>query len=167
MEIKLNRFRSAILSFIFITAVISIFFYGSEYVFSQEAVILENDTIIQVNSDQIKAEISYSRDYKMHASWYGAEFGNRPTANGEIFDPNGFTAAHKTLPFGTVLMIENPSTGKSVIVRINDRGPYITGRDIDLSRAAAKQLGMIKPGVVEIKAKEIVLNNSIDPIASY
>ena len=84
------------------------------------------------------------------ASWYGEEFAGRTTANGEIFDPLQFTAAHRTLPFGTVLDITNPMTRQTVRVRINDRGPYIGGRIIDLSYAAAKQIGLVEPGIGEI-----------------
>lgn len=83
----------------------------------------------------------------MVASWYGAESGNR-TANGERFDGTGLTAAHKTLPFGTRLRVTYQ--GKSVVVRINDRGPYIKGRHIDLSRAAAARIGLIPAGVGKV-----------------
>lgn len=80
------------------------------------------------------------------ASWYGEEFAGRTTANGEIFDPMLLTAAHRTLPFGTVVDIRNPKTSQSVRVRINDRGPYIGNRVIDLSYAAAQQISLIEPG---------------------
>ncbi|MGC5781428.1 septal ring lytic transglycosylase RlpA family protein [Methylobacterium sp. NFXW15] len=73
------------------------------------------------------------------ASWYGS--GHR-TANGERFNPNGLTAAHRTLPFGTRVQVQNPRTGRSIVVRINDRGPFIRGRIIDLSRGSARALGM-------------------------
>ncbi|MGL4610305.1 MAG: septal ring lytic transglycosylase RlpA family protein [Trueperaceae bacterium] len=85
------------------------------------------------------------------ASWYGAEFAGRPTANGEIYDPSQMTAAHKTLAFGTFVRVTNPTSGQSVVVRINDRGPFKPGRVIDVSRAAAEQLGMIGPGVMLVK----------------
>ena len=78
------------------------------------------------------------------ASWYGSESGNR-TANGEPFDGRSMTAAHRTLPFGTKLRVTYQ--GRSVVVRVNDRGPWIKGRDLDLSTAAAKKLGMIRAGV--------------------
>ncbi|HUP61787.1 MAG TPA: septal ring lytic transglycosylase RlpA family protein [Thermoanaerobaculia bacterium] len=84
------------------------------------------------------------------ASWYGEEFAGRTTANGEIFDPLLFTAAHRTLPFGTVLDITNPKTQQSVRVRVNDRGPYIGNRVIDLSYAAAQKIGLIEPGTGEV-----------------
>jgi peptidoglycan lytic transglycosylase len=80
------------------------------------------------------------------ASWYGEEFAGRTTANGEIFDPLQFTAAHRTFPFGTVVDVTNPQTSQTVRVRINDRGPYIGQRVIDLSYAAAQQIGLIEPG---------------------
>lgn len=84
------------------------------------------------------------------ASWYGAEFAGRRTANGEIYDPSQMTAAHKTLPFGTFVRVTNPSSGVNVVVRINDRGPFKPGRVIDVSRAAAEQLGMIGPGTMVV-----------------
>ncbi len=80
------------------------------------------------------------------ASYYGKRFHGRRTANGERFDMNELTAAHKTLPFGTRVLVTNPRNGKSVTVRINDRGPYAHGRTIDLSRAAAKQVGIVQRG---------------------
>ena len=85
------------------------------------------------------------------ASWYGPGFHNRLTANGERFNMNEMTAAHKTLPFGTMVLVKSEQTGKSVTVRINDRGPYAKGRIIDLSRAAAKQLGVKDMGVYRVK----------------
>ncbi len=86
------------------------------------------------------------------ASWYGAELQNRRTANGERFNMNDLTAAHPTLPFGTKLCAHSPATGKSVIVRINDRGPFTKDRIIDFSRAAAQALGILhaKPDVVTL-----------------
>jgi rare lipoprotein A len=89
------------------------------------------------------------------ASWYGEEFAGRTTANGEIFDPTLLTAAHRTFPFGTVLDITNPKTTQTVRVRVNDRGPYIGNRVIDLSYAAAQQIGLIEPGVGVVDIKVI------------
>ena len=91
----------------------------------------------------------------MKASWYGPGFHGRLTANGEVYDQMSFTAAHKSLKFGTLLKITNPRNNKSVVIRINDRGPYISGRDLDLSKAAALELGMVKRGVAKIKVEEI------------
>jgi rare lipoprotein A len=73
------------------------------------------------------------------------------TANGETFDPNLLTAAHRTLPFGTKLRVTNEKTGKSVVVRVNDRGPFIPGREIDLSYSAAETLGMVEQGVGKVQ----------------
>ncbi|MBI4411811.1 MAG: septal ring lytic transglycosylase RlpA family protein, partial [Deltaproteobacteria bacterium] len=87
------------------------------------------------------------------ASWYGPGFHGRKTANGERFDTHAMTAAHKTLPFGTYLAVTNPENDKTVLVRVNDRGPYIRGRIIDLSYAAAKAIDMIKKGTAEVVAK--------------
>ncbi|MBL0944793.1 MAG: septal ring lytic transglycosylase RlpA family protein [Hydrogenophaga sp.] len=81
------------------------------------------------------------------ASWYGDRHHGRRTANGEAFDMNALTAAHRTLPFGTRVRVLNPGNGASVVVRINDRGPYAQGRIIDLSRAAAERLGLLREGV--------------------
>jgi rare lipoprotein A len=76
------------------------------------------------------------------ASWYGQELRGRPTANGEPFDPNGLTAAHRTLPFGSCVRVERIGTERSVEVRVNDRGPFVRGRIIDLSARAARMLGI-------------------------
>ena len=84
------------------------------------------------------------------ASWYGPRFHGKRTANGERFDTAAMTAAHKTLPFGTWVLVKSVNTGNTVIVRINDRGPFIKGRIIDLSNAAAKALGFNGLHQVEI-----------------
>lgn len=84
------------------------------------------------------------------ASWYGGRWHGRPTATGEIYDQNSLTAAHRTLPFGTLVRVTNLSNGKQVTVRINNRGPYVAGRDIDLSRAAAEAIDLIGPGVAPV-----------------
>lgn len=76
------------------------------------------------------------------ASWYGPGFHGKRTASGEVFNTNSMTAAHKSLPFGTRVKVTSRQTGKSVVVRINDRGPFVRGRIIDLSKASAKALGM-------------------------
>ena len=86
------------------------------------------------------------------ASWYGPGFHGKKTANGERFNTNDLTAAHKTLPFGTQLRVTNERTGKSVVVRINDRGPYAHGRVIDLSKAAAEAVGIEGVGQVTLAA---------------
>ncbi|WP_202913019.1 septal ring lytic transglycosylase RlpA family protein [Acuticoccus sediminis] len=85
------------------------------------------------------------------ASFYGKRFHGRRTANGERFNMNALTAAHRTLPFGTRVKVTNPATGRSVTVRINDRGPFHGKRTIDLSRAAAAKIGMVDQGVAKVK----------------
>ncbi len=99
----------------------------------------------------------------MTASWYGPKFHGKLTANGEIYDQMAFTAAHKSLPFGTMLKLTNLENGKSVIVRVNDRGPYINGRDIDLSKGAAIALGSIKNGVIKVKVEQLIVANQFHP----
>src|SRR5918911_592006 len=86
------------------------------------------------------------------ASWYGPGFHGKLTASGERFNTNQLTAAHKTLPFGTQVRVTNERTGKSVVVRINDRGPYAHGRVIDLSKAAAEAVGISGVGKVTLAA---------------
>ncbi|MDX1586750.1 MAG: septal ring lytic transglycosylase RlpA family protein [Balneolaceae bacterium] len=85
------------------------------------------------------------------ASWYGPNFHGNLTANGERYDMNGITAAHRTLPFNTVLRVENLDNGKSVVVRINDRGPYAKNRIIDLSKGAASKIDMLGPGTARVQ----------------
>jgi rare lipoprotein A len=102
------------------------------------------------------------------ASWYGQEFAGRTTANGEIFDPMLMTAAHRTLPFGTLLEVRNPATNESVRVRINDRGPYIGNRTLDLSYAAAKQISLIEPGSGDVELTVIKIGKGDrEPPAPY
>lgn len=85
------------------------------------------------------------------ASYYGDELAGNRTANGERFDPDQLTAAHRTLPFGSMVRVTNTLNGDSVIVRINDRGPFSRGRVIDVSHAAARQIGMHRSGTARVK----------------
>ncbi|WP_461251186.1 septal ring lytic transglycosylase RlpA family protein [Treponema sp. R8-4-B8] len=89
------------------------------------------------------------------ASWYGREFEGRPTASGEIFDASQLTAAHPSLPFGTMLIVTNQHNKKSVTVRVNDRGPFVPARIIDVSRAAAEKLDMIVTGTAPVTVESI------------
>ena len=84
-------------------------------------------------------------------SWYGAAFHDRLTASGERFDSNAYTMAHPTLPFGTAVKVTNLRNGRSVVVRVNDRGPFVGSRIADLSRAAAAQIGMLRRGVARAR----------------
>jgi len=89
--------------------------------------------------------------YYGKASWYGKEFHGKKTASGEIFDMYKLTAAHRTLPLGSRVRVKNLENGKTVVVRVNDRGPFKEGRIIDLSYQAAKKIGMLKKGMVEVR----------------
>lgn len=99
--------------------------------------------------------IEYEDLGTMKASWYGPGFHGRQTANGERYDQMAYTVAHKSMKFGTLLKITNPKNGRSLVVRVNDRGPYIEGRELDLSKAAAHELGLIKKGVARLKVEKI------------
>ncbi|AUX70985.1 septal ring lytic transglycosylase RlpA family lipoprotein [Porphyrobacter sp. HT-58-2] len=85
------------------------------------------------------------------ASYYAAKFHGRRTASGETFDNRAMTAAHRSLPFGSLVRVTNPANGQSVVVRINDRGPFTRGRVIDVSRAAAEELGMVARGHAQVE----------------
>lgn len=97
------------------------------------------------------------------ASWYGGQFHGRLTANGERFDRGGMTAAHRTLPFGSKVCVLNISTGKTVMVRINDRGPFAPGRVIDLSQAAAQELGIQGLGIKQVELWKLHRNSDSCP----
>lgn len=90
------------------------------------------------------------------ASWYGPGFHGRTTANGEKYDMNAMTAAHKSLKFGTKVKVTNSNNGKSVVVRINDRGPFVGSRVIDLSKRAASAIDMIGPGTAKVTIEVLV-----------
>ncbi len=90
-------------------------------------------------------------EQQVRAAWYGNELRGHRTASGEMFDPNGLTAAHRSLPFGTCLVVGNPSTGKTVSVRVNDRGPFVAGLTLDLSSGAAHAIGMRSTQSVTMK----------------
>lgn len=89
------------------------------------------------------------------ASWYGQTHHGRTTANGEAFDMESLSAAHRTLAFGTMVKVTNKANGRSVTVRINDRGPYVDGRIIDLSARAARDLGIVKNGVATVRIEQV------------
>ena len=90
------------------------------------------------------------------ASWYGRKFHGRKTSSGEIYDMHALTAAHKTLPLGTYIRVTNLTNGRSVDVRVNDRGPFVRGRIVDLSLTAAKRISLVKPGTAEGKTQAYV-----------
>ncbi len=130
-----------------------------------EPIVTEN--VVSVEEETITADrslVEFVDKGNMKASWYGPGFHGRKTANGEVYDQMSFTAAHKSLKFGTLLKITNLKNNKSVVIRINDRGPYVHGRDLDLSKAAALELGMVRKGVAKIKVEEIKIAGLDNPL---
>ena len=101
-------------------------------------------------------------DFDGIASWYGPDFHSKKTSNGEIYDMYDMTAAHKTLPMNTVVKVDNLENGKSIVVRINDRGPFVKGRIIDLSNKAANQIEMVGRGTAKVKVTVLGYNGEID-----
>ena len=133
--------------------------YTKERKFSDDSAIVkmrEKDYSLRENDNE---EVAIEFDQKGYASWYGREFHGRKTASGGKFDMYDMTAAHKTLPFGTVLKVTNLSSGKSVNVVINDRGPYKKNRIIDLSYAAGRELGILAKGEEMVGVSIIKLGN--------
>jgi peptidoglycan lytic transglycosylase len=109
------------------------------------------------------ASARYESDTKPHyavASWYGPDFHGKPTASGKIFDMNAFTCAHREYPFGTLLKITYLSNDKTTNCLVNDRGPFVDGRDVDLSYAAARDLGLIPAGTGAVRIEFVGRDNS-------
>ena len=100
-----------------------------------------NRIVLVLTSLVVLPSFAYA-DQQVRAAWYGNELRGHRTASGETFNPDGLTAAHKTLPLGTCLVVGNPKTGKTVAVRVNDRGPFTPGLTLDLSSGAARAIGM-------------------------
>lgn len=121
---------------------------------------LHSETKVRDNYRKDRREVTSSLKYIGFASYYADEFHGRQTANGETFDMNAMTAAHKTLPFGTICRVTNLENGKSVLVRINDRGPFVKERIIDLSKGAAGKIGAINSGVIKVKIEVISIPKS-------
>ena len=113
---------------------------------AQEVEVAENRIAEIVQPDDSETEIGGGM-----ASYYGNELAGNRTASGERFDPGQLTAAHRSLPFGSLVRVTNTSTGDSVVVRINDRGPFSRGRIIDVSTAAAREIGMHRSGTARVK----------------
>lgn len=140
----------------------------NEFVPEPEAPKIEEETTL-VNDviNPSSTVINYIDKGTVRASWYGPRFHGRVTANGETFDQEALTAAHKKLRFGTLLRLTNPENNRMVIVRINDRGPFIHGRHIDVSKAAAEELGMIQKGVTNLTVEQISLKGVNFPVISF
>ncbi len=103
------------------------------------------------------ATVYLGRPMSGQASWYGPGFHGKRTASGERFNENAYTAAHRSLPFGSRVRVKNLRNGRMVDVRINDRGPFVRGRIIDLSKAAAAEIGMIRDGVVPVEVQVLTV----------
>lgn len=162
MNKLLKLFLSALLiAFVGFTIVKSDNNIKIEEEYSQDSITADEETNL-VNTTMV----DFIAKGEMKASWYGPKFHGKSTANGEIFDQMAFTAAHKNLKFGTLLRLTNLKNGKSVVVRINDRGPYIHGRDLDLSKAVAESLEMMNPGVIKIKVEEIRIKGLNNPVVA-
>lgn len=98
-------------------------------------------------------QMKVSTTIKGKASYYASFFQGKKTASGQLYDNNKYTAAHKTLPFGTIVRVTNTANGRSAVVKINDRGPFVKGRLIDLSRIAARDIGVFGPGIINAKVE--------------
>lgn len=128
-----------------------------------EKTFIDNDiskSLEELKKDQPESETTEVQDNFVFyqtgkASFYGERWNGRKTSNGEVFNTSLLTAAHKTLPFGTLVKVTNEANGKTVIVRINDRGPFIKGRVIDLSKAAFSAIESINKGVTKVKLEII------------
>jgi rare lipoprotein A len=113
------------------------------------------DESIQIAPPAEKAEAVFEMIGQGEASYYGHELAGNRTASGERFNPNGLTAAHRTLPLGTRLRVTNISNGRSVIVRINDRGPFVRNRLIDVSLGAAREIQMVRSGKAQVRLERL------------
>lgn len=131
-------------------------------------IVKETSVVSSMEAKPLTASVlNYIDKGTMTASWYGPRFHGRMTANGETYNQSAFTAAHKELRFGTLLRITNPRNNKSIIVRINDRGPYVRGRELDLSKASANALGLLVKGVQKVKVEQVSLKGVNFPVITF
>lgn len=128
-------------------------------------------TVVRSRSGGTKEVVRGSADRPFEeegeSSWYGGNgdgFAGKPTASGEIFDPGALTCAHRTLPLGSSIEVENLSNGKRLILRVNDRGPFARGRVLDVSQRAAKDLGFLGQGIARIRLRTVDLNGQPAPL---
>jgi rare lipoprotein A len=130
-----------------------------------EPVNIAKATTVTNDESVVKTSIvNYIDKGNMLASWYGPRFHGKITANGEVYNQTAYTAASKSLRFGTLIKVTNLRNDKTVIVRVNDRGPYVGGRQLDLSKAAALSLGMTHSGVVKVKVEQLSLKGVNFPV---
>ncbi len=113
----------------------------------------KKEEVVVEKEEKEEAKVVVVKVLNGQASYYADKFHGRSTASGEKYDKTKLTAAHRSLPFGTRVRVTNLRNGQQVIVRINDRGPFVDGRIVDLSRAAAEQIGMVRDGVVKVKVE--------------
>ena len=118
--------------------------------------------IVMPNLSIYAQKVDIGHSFKGYASYYHTKFLGRKTANGETFTRGAYTCAHKSLPFGTLIEVENTKTGRWVIVRVNDRGPFAKNRVLDLSIDAAKHLGILEKGVAYISAKVVGFDGNLE-----
>lgn len=140
-------------SFAGITVFVFIFLIAGHIVFSDFSDEQNKKTVIHTN-EKVSAEAfekAAARAHIVRASWYGRTFQGKSMANGKPFNMHALTIAHKTLPLGTKVLLQNPRNGRKAVVTVTDRGPYVAGRDIDLSLATALRLGTAKEGVARIR----------------
>jgi len=121
------------------------------------AISVSGNQIVLTVLAQKEKTVPAKKSFSGNVSWYGIPFHGRKTASGEIFDMNKLTAAHLTLPFGTRVLVEDPKTGNTVIVKVNDRGPYVKTRVMDLAKEGARQLGTMGRGVAYVDC--LILQN--------
>lgn len=150
-NLKISRIQIVVISFFLFQLLLSSCSTGIKFSSIQPSYPYTNDN----STNQTKNNNSgndLNSDYQLigEASYYADKFVGRKTANGEIYNHNQFTAAHKTLPFGSKVRVFNTRNGKEVVVKINDRGPFVSGRVIDLSKSAASELGIISSGLTEV-----------------
>ena len=120
-------------------------------VFTSVALALPAKMAFAKETPSHKSRVAYAKTFTGVASYYGGKFHGRRTASGEIFNKNAMTAAHRSLKFGTKVKVTNLRNGRAVLVRVNDRGPHVRGRIIDLSQAAAKKIGLAHAGTARVK----------------
>lgn len=149
---------------------IFLFFYSVKHISAAD---LPSTQLPYVINDKRYYPIPTSKGYKEQgiASWYGKDFHGRRTSNGEIYDMYGMSAAHKTLPMNTMIMVRNLENKRKIVVRVNDRGPFVRGRIIDLSFTAAKKLGVVGNGTAQVEivalASAYVKKKGTPPVLIY
>jgi len=147
---KTQKYTAGIKALLFLTTMLFVSSCTSSRRFSSDIMGSKPSRSVEVDQNYNKKDLT-GKVIMGKASYYADKFHGRQTASGEIFNMNKMTCAHKTLSFGTRLLVKNLKNGKTVIVRVNDRGPFVGNRVIDLSKAAAQKLDMIRSGVIDVE----------------